>query len=436
MSSDDFTDLKAEVTCCICLDFFRDPVSVECGHNFCRSCLEVCEEGPGGCFPCPHCRRASYKRDLRPNWELGSVVRTVKRLSLSEERRCEAHGQPLRLFCEEDRALACAGCVRLREHQSHCLRPAAEAARVYKEILEEWLGPLSEEMEGLLEAKRRGEQYKSQMKKLEVKKLDIVSEIEGLRYLLKDKEQKLQYIMADIDRVLTQVENTNMVKLSNQVASLSTLIMEMEKKCKEPAWELLRNIKGTLSRCSEVVFQNLKLEVKCYKVVVTLDARTAHRSLRLSEGWKRVTHTTQELLVPNTPKRFTKNSCVLGGKGFASGRHYWEVEVLQDGNAWFIGVMGEPLSRNKGFDWIPDSGVWLVGRVNGDYWARTSPKITKLSLRDCPKKLGVYLDYSLGRLSVFNSDTMEHLYTYLKAPFTVTLFPLFHLYEDADLRLV
>uniref|UniRef100_A0A670HQT1 RING-type domain-containing protein n=1 Tax=Podarcis muralis TaxID=64176 RepID=A0A670HQT1_PODMU len=33
-------NLRDEATCSICLDYFKDPVTIpECGHNFCRSCL-------------------------------------------------------------------------------------------------------------------------------------------------------------------------------------------------------------------------------------------------------------------------------------------------------------------------------------------------------------------------------------------------------------
>uniref|UniRef100_A0A670HQ07 RING-type domain-containing protein n=1 Tax=Podarcis muralis TaxID=64176 RepID=A0A670HQ07_PODMU len=33
-------NLRDESTCSICLDYFKDPVTIpECGHNFCRSCL-------------------------------------------------------------------------------------------------------------------------------------------------------------------------------------------------------------------------------------------------------------------------------------------------------------------------------------------------------------------------------------------------------------
>ncbi|XP_036054709.1 E3 ubiquitin-protein ligase TRIM52-like [Onychomys torridus] len=31
--------LREEAVCAICLDYFKDPVSIGCGHNFCRGCV-------------------------------------------------------------------------------------------------------------------------------------------------------------------------------------------------------------------------------------------------------------------------------------------------------------------------------------------------------------------------------------------------------------
>uniref|UniRef100_A0A8C3H5Q4 RING-type domain-containing protein n=1 Tax=Chrysemys picta bellii TaxID=8478 RepID=A0A8C3H5Q4_CHRPI len=35
------------MTCPICLEYFKDPVSLDCDHNFCRACITQCW-GPWG----------------------------------------------------------------------------------------------------------------------------------------------------------------------------------------------------------------------------------------------------------------------------------------------------------------------------------------------------------------------------------------------------
>ncbi|KFP01425.1 Nuclear factor 7, brain, partial [Calypte anna] len=34
-------ELEEDLTCAICLCLFSNPVTVPCGHNFCRSCLDL-----------------------------------------------------------------------------------------------------------------------------------------------------------------------------------------------------------------------------------------------------------------------------------------------------------------------------------------------------------------------------------------------------------
>lgn len=51
-------DLRKELTCAICLDFFKDPVILKCGHNFCRFCICMHwdENGDDYGYQCPQCR--------------------------------------------------------------------------------------------------------------------------------------------------------------------------------------------------------------------------------------------------------------------------------------------------------------------------------------------------------------------------------------------
>ncbi|CAM4655935.1 unnamed protein product [Caretta caretta] len=100
--------LQEEATCPICLEYFTDPVTLECGHNFCRACIAQCWEGPDTAASCPQCRETVQPRNLRPNRQLANVVEITKQLSFQAAKGagaggvCGEHQEALKLFCEED----------------------------------------------------------------------------------------------------------------------------------------------------------------------------------------------------------------------------------------------------------------------------------------------------------------------------------------------
>ncbi|KAJ1167886.1 hypothetical protein NDU88_008272 [Pleurodeles waltl] len=171
--------------------------------------------------------------------------------------------------------------------------------------------------------------------------------------------------------------------------------------------------------------------------LVILDPDPAHRDLTLSEDGRRVGWTDNPQIPPDNLNKFTASQCVLGWEGFTSGGHYWEVQLLQRGLVWAVGVARGSL-RQKGVMRVsPEWGLWAVSwwwGADGRYRALTSPP-TLLSPRQPPLKLGLYLDYEGGRLSLYNADTWEHLYTFNDS-FTGGLRPFFWLDEDTVLRLV
>ncbi|XP_078497872.1 E3 ubiquitin-protein ligase TRIM39-like [Lissotriton helveticus] len=434
-------NLQEEATCSICLEYFKDPVMIDCGHNFCRSCITQSWEGRDGNFPCPQCREISSGKNLRPNRLVGNMVEMLKQLHLPPvkppgENLCEKHEQPQLLFCAEDQRMICWVCRESKEHKTHSASPIEEAAEEYKVKLQEWLLVLKKQEGYFLESKlKEEEQYKTMRNKLRNEKTKIQSEFEKLRQLLKENEQALNRRLEEMAKKMTTIENANITKLSNQITSLKALITEIEKKSEAPSWELLKDVRSTLSRCNNVTIQCPEMVVKSYKVMVTLDPDTAHRELLVSEGGRRVRGTSTAQALPDTPKRFTLYRCVLGSEGFTSGRHYWEVQLLQEGSGWEVGVAAESVNRKGGITWSPEGGVWAVQRWKGQYWALTSPQ-TPLAPHEKPLKLGVYLDYEGGRLSLYNADSMELLYSFPQAPFTQRLFPIFYLYRGAELRLV
>ncbi|XP_078497898.1 E3 ubiquitin-protein ligase TRIM15-like [Lissotriton helveticus] len=353
------------------------------------------------------------------------------------ENLCKKHENNLRLFCAEDQRTICLVCRESKEHKTHPASPVEKAAQKYKVKLQEWLRLLMKEEEYFLESKVKEEkQYKTLRDKLTTEKQKIESEFKKLRQLLKENEQTLHRRLEEMEKKITMVENANITKLSNQIPSLNALITEIVKKCEAPAWELLKDIERTLSRCNNVTRQCLEAVKKSYKVMVTLDPDTAHPLLLLSEGRRRARRTGTTQPLPDIPKRFTSFCpCVLGSEWFTSGRHYWEVQLLQEGGGWHVGVAAESVNRKGRFTWSPEGGVWAVGGRNGQYLAVTSPE-TPLSPREKPQKLGVYLDYEGGRLALYNADSWELLYSFPQAPFTQRLCPYFSLWGEADLRLV
>lgn len=148
-------ELQGETTCSICLEMFREPVSVECGHSFCRSCIARCWERPAvgapaasrplpGPLPCPQCREPVRPGQLRPNRQLASVTTLLRRFSLpaaapgergpaqAAAAGCVQHGEPLKLYCQDDGRAICVVCDRAREHRAHAVLPLDEAVQEAK----------------------------------------------------------------------------------------------------------------------------------------------------------------------------------------------------------------------------------------------------------------------------------------------------------------
>nr|XP_046237129.1 E3 ubiquitin/ISG15 ligase TRIM25 [Scatophagus argus]XP_046237130.1 E3 ubiquitin/ISG15 ligase TRIM25 [Scatophagus argus]XP_046237131.1 E3 ubiquitin/ISG15 ligase TRIM25 [Scatophagus argus]XP_046237132.1 E3 ubiquitin/ISG15 ligase TRIM25 [Scatophagus argus]XP_046237133.1 E3 ubiquitin/ISG15 ligase TRIM25 [Scatophagus argus]XP_046237134.1 E3 ubiquitin/ISG15 ligase TRIM25 [Scatophagus argus] len=69
--SDHSSVLQEELTCPVCLDLYRDPYLLPCGHNFCKTCLDrLKRQAERGRFRCPECRDshrcgASFQKNFK-----------------------------------------------------------------------------------------------------------------------------------------------------------------------------------------------------------------------------------------------------------------------------------------------------------------------------------------------------------------------------------
>ncbi|XP_053899573.1 E3 ubiquitin-protein ligase TRIM39-like [Malaclemys terrapin pileata] len=442
--------MQEDATCSICLEYLTEPVTIDCGHNFCRACItQYSEHGEpvsGTTFPCPECRMPFEKRKFRSNRKLANIVDNIKQLRLKpgkgqKENLCEQHQEKLKLFCEEDGKAICVVCRESRDHRDHTTLPVEEAAHDYKVKLQAALGPLLMELEEALALTSEEEKKSIEWQgKVENRRQSITREFKKLHQVLSEEEQLLLRRLAAEERETLQRLQDNITKLSEQSTTLINLITALQEKCQQPAAELLQDVKSTLIRSEHVKLQppqvvspalrngykiclDMRGMLERFTVDVTLDPDTANRWLVLSEDRKRVRHGDTRQDLPDNPERFETSACVLGAGGFTGGWSYWEVEV-GDKPEWALGVCRESVSRRGKVTASPKHGYWTLCLRGGVYKALTSPPTTlPVSVR--PSRVGVFLDYGAGEVSFYNVTDRSHLFTFTDT-FSGTLRPCFY----------
>ncbi|XP_030017776.1 zinc-binding protein A33 [Sphaeramia orbicularis] len=155
---------------------------------------------------------------------------------------------------------------------------------------------------------------------------------------------------------------------------------------------------------------------------VVLDPMTNHPWLQLSDDQRRVQEAMCESDPPYSSQRFDTWTCVLGWEGYNSGRHYWEVDIANNGY-WRVGVTTADSKRHGRFPMTPRQGYWVLWRSTHQFYACTKPEMP-LPTSLIPRRVGIYLDYEEGQISFYNAETRSHIFTF-NGSFRGKLYPLF-----------
>ncbi|XP_073480427.1 E3 ubiquitin/ISG15 ligase TRIM25-like [Aquarana catesbeiana] len=269
-------DLRAELECSVCLNIYTDPVTLRCGHNFCRVCIDRVldrQEGSGG-YSCPECREKFQDRPaLHRNITLRNIVENFlsaqpdlvesgvfcthcvdspvpavrscllcevslcdKHLRVHkkspehilcdptlsmESRKCSVHKKILVYYCTEDDTCACMLCV-IGGHKGHEMESLDDASAKKKETLRNVLQKLLTKRE---ETEERVQSLQEHRRKVEEK---AAGDTERVTVLFRDLRRRLE----DLEkRVLREI--------SGQTEWISIAIQDLELKKEELSRKML-----------------------------------------------------------------------------------------------------------------------------------------------------------------------------------------------------
>ncbi|KAM6939612.1 E3 ubiquitin-protein ligase TRIM39-like [Xenentodon cancila] len=375
-----------------------------------------------------------------------------------EGRMCMKHNKPLELFCMTDETCVCMLCS-LLEHKTHEVAPLREKYEEKKAELK------------VREAEIQHMIHKRELKIQEIKKSVWTSDeaadretMEGfevftsltelvtkcLNEFTKGVDERQKELTKQAEGFIDDLQNeiSELIERSRELEQLSRsedhlhLLQSISTLKADPMvkeWSDIRvhpaSYEGTVARAAAQLEDTFSKEVKKLfeaelkrvqrsAVDVTLDPDTANPQLNLSDDGKQVSHCDVKRDLPDNPERFSYYVFVIAEQSFSSGRLYFEVDV-KGKTKWNLGVVRDSVKRKGLIKPRPQNGFWVISLRNGDEYKALASTSVCLSLKSCPQKVGVFVDYEQGVVCFYDVMTAALIYTFADCSFDERLYPFF-----------
>ncbi|XP_036447570.1 E3 ubiquitin-protein ligase TRIM47-like [Colossoma macropomum] len=260
MDSDILKDER--IKCGICNDFFKDPTTIPCGHNFCMECIskqwdmELYEV-----YNCPKCSKSFMTRpELSRNETLCVIGNKLQRLRLKDgaqdgvvaelkkknqkpqpqlqdkmkakeklqKMMCPQHERLLNFYCRDDKQCICEQCT-LSEHMGHntvtAVEERKERERKVKECLQKAGKEIHERELNLQKISNTFEHIKDSSTRAVDANRSVFSELTAT---LEKMKEELNKIIQEQEKVLLSQAQLEEKQQKLAIWSLQTMVTELE----------------------------------------------------------------------------------------------------------------------------------------------------------------------------------------------------------------
>ncbi|XP_077368670.1 tripartite motif containing 108 [Festucalex cinctus] len=469
MASASFAD---DLTCPICFTFFTDPVTLLCGHSFCRTCLTKFLDLQSQC-PCCRASVASKKEvaALCTNFVLLSLAEKAKHADgntrelitakVEVAETCPEHDEKLKLFCVTDQQLTCIICRDGERHVGHTFKPIKEAAASVKMELKKGLDKVSggiKNLESLLSTQR------ATIKSTKGRSCQLVSQISAQ---FAEMHQFLQKREEELKKEVRRQEDKNVAQMTKMVNAIEAELSQNRELQTKVASVLEisdpgKFLKGCAEGASAILQEAFRSRENEYSVVASALSLGPYESHLQFFVWKemlQVIRPREEHLMLDMEgcqenlsadrcsllhdrhndfynDRYSRNKSLMYHKTYQSysldprrdsrmNPHRRPIENITPLFHGFATSVDEFTSGQH--YWEIQVGQIEIGQ--GDFWevgipdhiitlqdgknlsTRCPQGVTSLSLKNIPQKIGIYLNIPSQELSFYDASNMTHINT-------------------------
>ncbi|XP_068591951.1 E3 ubiquitin-protein ligase TRIM47-like [Cebidichthys violaceus] len=355
--------------CSICLEVFTEPVSIPCGHNFCKACINRHWEDKEW-SKCPLCNeRFSKGFKLRVNTGFREVVENFKEHNATADNNSLAKpGQVPCDCCLANKFKASKTClVCLTSYCETHLEPHLRVAALKRHKLTDPVHNLEDQ---------------------------ICKEHNRMFELFCRNDQTCVCVLC------TEHSSHDTVPLEE--AFVEKRAQPGKKKTAVQESKGRRGKKG--QKTKEAVQTKRKGKDKAMSNCVVSNQMQAPLIV--------VSNQMQAPLIWWIPNLFDRCSGVPGNGDFSQGRFYHEVQA-EEFNSWDLGVVREPMRGIRTFIPNPRNGNWVV-RLGSDANCKARRNIPVHLFRISePKRVTVSVDFDNGLVLFYDADTGNLAHTFV-----------------------